>query len=88
MRSVIAGVLFAIVTAAYFAPTMIARRRMKQEAARIFLVNLLLGWTVTGWLAALTWAASSREGDSRTAEHAKRWRRAVRHSQRARPFRC
>jgi len=88
MRSVMAYVLFALVAAAYFTPTMIARRRMKHEAAKVFLINLFLGWTVSGWLAALSWAARSRESDFRTAEHAARWRHAVRIARRTRAFRC
>jgi TctA family transporter len=88
MHSVIAYVLLAFVTVAYFTPSMIARRRMKQEAARIFLFNLLLGWTVTGWLGVLSWATSSRETDLRSVENANRWHQSIRDSRRARGPRC
>jgi hypothetical protein len=88
MRSVIAYTLLAAVAVGYFTPAMIALRRMKQEAAKIFLVNLLLGWTITGWLAVLSWSTASGDTDLRTAENAARWRAAIRHSRRARESRC
>jgi hypothetical protein len=40
----------------YFLPTMIARH--KADFTGVFLVNLLLGWTVIGWLVALVWACA------------------------------
>jgi hypothetical protein len=43
----------------YFLPAIIGRR--KREAVGIFLVNLLLGWTVIGWIIALLWACTSEE---------------------------
>jgi len=43
----------------YFLPAIIGRH--KRDAAGIFLVNLLFGWTVIGWIIALIWAC--------TAEH-------------------
>jgi hypothetical protein len=88
MRSMIAFIVLMSVSLAYFAPAMIAQRRMKQEAAKVFLLNLFFGWTVTGWLGALSWAMSSRETDLRSAENAARWLRSVRASQRGRGPRC
>jgi len=41
----------------YFLPAIIGRH--KRDAAGIFLVNLLLGWTVIGWIIALIWACTS-----------------------------
>jgi len=40
----------------YFVPTIIGRN--KADVMGIFLVNLLLGWTVIGWIVALVWALS------------------------------
>jgi len=37
----------------YFLPTLIAVNRRHYETARIFALNLLLGWTVFGWVIAL-----------------------------------
>jgi Superinfection immunity protein len=41
----------------YFLPTLIARD--KPDLLAIFLVNLLLGWTVIGWFVALIWASAA-----------------------------
>jgi hypothetical protein len=41
----------------YFLPTIIGRH--KRDVMGIFVVNLLLGWTVIGWIIALIWACSS-----------------------------
>ena len=88
MHTVIAYVLLVAVAVAYFTPSLIARRRMKQEAARIFLFNLLLGWTVAGWLGVMSWATGSREADSRSAENALLWQRSIRNLRRGRGPRC
>jgi hypothetical protein len=36
----------------YFLPSMLA----KQDTTAIFVLNLFLGWTLVGWVAALVWA--------------------------------
>lgn len=41
---------------AYFLPSIIGHE--KRSFAGIFVVNLLLGWTVIGWIVALVWACS------------------------------
>ncbi len=41
----------------YFLPTIIGRN--KRDVMGIFLVNLLFGWTVIGWVIALMWACSA-----------------------------
>jgi hypothetical protein len=38
----------------YFLPTLIGHK--KANAGAIFVLNLLLGWTVIGWIVALVWA--------------------------------
>ena len=40
----------------YFLPTLVARRSGHRNFEAIFLLNLLLGWTFLGWVAALIWA--------------------------------
>jgi hypothetical protein len=45
-----------ILGAIYFLPTIIGRG--KRNAAAIFWLNLLAGWTVIGWIGALIWAVS------------------------------
>ncbi len=43
----------------YFLPSIIALARSKRDLLAIFLVNLLLGWSVIGWIVALVWAAKN-----------------------------
>src|SRR5215472_16652098 len=54
----IAAVLFiiALLIAGYFLPTIIARKRHHRNIQGIFVLNLLLGWTLIGWVGALVWA--------------------------------
>lgn len=40
----------------YFFPWIIAKVRSHQQRGAIFTLNLLLGWTVIGWVVALVWA--------------------------------
>ena len=42
--------------ALYILPTIIASNVKHHNAAAIFILNLLLGWTVLGWIAALIWS--------------------------------
>jgi DNA-directed RNA polymerase, subunit RPC10 (contains C4-type Zn-finger) len=51
--------LILLIIALYFIPT-IAGIKTKQATA-IFLLNLLLGWTIIGWIGALIWAFSLPE---------------------------
>jgi len=61
--SVGVAVLFVILAAAtlpllYLLPTIVAVQRRKQNALSIMMVNLYLGWTILGWIAAMVWAHS------------------------------
>jgi hypothetical protein len=40
----------------YFLPWFVATRRNHRNEAAILIVNLLLGWSLLGWVAALVWA--------------------------------
>jgi hypothetical protein len=51
------GFLFAL--ALYFLPTLIACGRGLFSRFGIFMVNLFLGWTFFGWIAALIWAIAA-----------------------------
>lgn len=44
-----------IVIAFYFLPTIVAAIRHHPNQNAIFILNLLLGWTILGWIAALVW---------------------------------
>lgn len=53
------NILFAVFTLSlYFIPTMIAMSRRHVNMLPIFLLNLYLGFTILGWIAALIWAVS------------------------------
>ncbi|WP_313048650.1 superinfection immunity protein [Pseudomonas soli] len=54
-----AFILLAITVIIYFLPTVIAGKRGHPNGTPIFLLNLFLGWTLIGWLAALIWSASA-----------------------------
>ncbi|MDB5801774.1 MAG: hypothetical protein JWL63_2713 [Rhodocyclales bacterium] len=42
----------------YFLPSMLAKQKGHVSGGSVFLLNLLLGWTVLGWFGALIWAGS------------------------------
>jgi hypothetical protein len=42
----------------HFVPTLIALARGHHNGFAIFLTNLLLGWTVIGWVVALIWSCT------------------------------
>jgi len=42
----------------YFLPTMIAVDRRHRSALAIGVANLLLGWTILGWIFALIWSCT------------------------------
>ena len=41
----------------YFIPALVAWGRRHHATVSIFLLNLFLGWTFLGWVAALVWSA-------------------------------
>lgn len=40
----------------YFLPTIVAGARAHHQTGAIFALDLLLGWTLLGWVAALVWS--------------------------------
>ena len=55
----LALIVFFVSFAVYFLPSMIAGGRDHPNSSSIILLNLFLGWTLIGWVAALVWSASS-----------------------------
>jgi hypothetical protein len=54
--------------ALYFLPAIISSQRNAAHGGGIFVVNLLFGWTIIGWIAALIWACTdSPESGARRA---------------------
>ena len=50
----------------YFLPSFVASK--KQNANAIFILNLFLGWTLLGWVAALVWALTSEQKSAATVQ--------------------
>jgi hypothetical protein len=67
--------------AIYFLPCIVAsvRKRRQRQQLAIFILNLLLGWTVLGWIAALVWACTTDvatqpdNDDPELSARVKRW---------------
>ena len=55
LASVLVGVLLALIPL-YFLPTLVAFVRDHKNSAGIVLLNVFLGWTLLGWVAALVWS--------------------------------
>lgn len=59
MTAFATGVVLSLI---YFIPTIIAAGRNHQIAS-ILALNLLLGWTLIGWVVCLVWSLSERSKD-------------------------
>jgi TM2 domain-containing membrane protein YozV len=58
----------------YFLPVIAAGIRKVKNWGGLFALNLLLGWTVIGWIAALIWAASGEteaEANAKVIDYAR-----------------
>lgn len=51
-------VIWAVLIGLYFLPAWLAYDHRKKQADSIAALNLFLGWTVIGWIAALIWSVS------------------------------
>lgn len=51
--------LMLLVTLLYFLPTILGRK--KNNFNSILILNILLGWTLIGWIVALVWSVSKDE---------------------------
>ncbi len=50
----------------YFLPTVVAVLRRHTHAAGVFILNLLLGWTIIGWLIAQIWSFTNDPPDAKS----------------------
>lgn len=55
------SIIVAVLSLGYMLPWMIAALRGKSNHWSIFLLNLLAGWTVIGWIVSLAMAAGSHQ---------------------------
>jgi|ERR1035437_4802634 hypothetical protein len=51
---------FLVIAALYFLPTIVATSRKVTNTGSVFVINLLLGWSVIGWVVALAMAVKSK----------------------------
>ena len=49
----------------YFAPSIVAYERGHHQRHAILALNLFLGWTVLGWIAAFVWASMAVSGEGK-----------------------
>jgi hypothetical protein len=54
-------ILLALILAIYFLPAIVALNRQHKNAIPILIVNLFLGWTLLGWVIALSWALTAQD---------------------------
>jgi hypothetical protein len=52
-------VLLGILLVMYVLPAILASLRGHSQAGAIWVLNLLLGWTVVGWVGSLVWACTT-----------------------------
>jgi hypothetical protein len=57
-------VAFIVAAGIYVLPALLAWSMGSPQRVAITLVDLLLGWTILGWIAALIWAIMSGNGGS------------------------
>lgn len=57
----LAFILVAASPIIYFLPSVVGRK--KRNFGAILILNLFLGWTVVGWVAALVWAVTKEPGE-------------------------
>ena len=53
-------IILLVLLALYFLPCWVAFARDIEDVNGIIIVNLLLGWTLVGWVVALVWAVSGK----------------------------
>jgi hypothetical protein len=51
---------FVLIVGIYFLPSNVAERRHHRFQRGILILNILLGWTIVGWAAALVWALTDQ----------------------------
>lgn len=76
MWQILQGVAVLAAFTVYMIPAIEADARKRDDAFAITLVNVLLGWTVIGWIAALMWARRPAT-EKRLTHFARRTQRSV-----------
>jgi hypothetical protein len=58
-EGITATITFLVILGFYFFPTIVSGLRHHHNDKAIFATNLLPGWTMIGWIAALIWALTN-----------------------------
>jgi len=59
------GFALLFLLALYFIPAVVAVKRNHKNAKAIIALDLLLGWTALGWIAALVWSLTNNVDESK-----------------------
>ena len=59
VQSQMAATSIVMLLVAYFVPSIIAMLRRHNNAAAIFALNFLLGWTILFWIIAIVWSVTN-----------------------------
>lgn len=51
-------IVITLLTLVYFIPALIAGQRQHRNGAPLFIINLVAGWTLIGWVCCLAWSFS------------------------------
>jgi len=62
MEKILLFIIITFVLGIYFIPTIISWNREHHQGPAIILINLFLGWTLLGWIAALVLALTETKG--------------------------
>ncbi len=66
-------VVIILIVGFYLVPTLIAETRGAKHAGSIFAINLLFGWTILGWIAALIWACVEDQAPAGESRARRSW---------------
>lgn len=64
MKALIGFILLTILIILYILPGWLAEKRGHRQAGAIICLNILLGWTLIGWVAAFVWALTNSSPES------------------------
>lgn len=65
MNIILGLIALFIILAVYFLPSIIASHKKHRNAEAISILNLLLGWTILGWIIALVWALMKEKKENK-----------------------
>ena len=57
--------MFAVLIYVYFIPSIVAVKRNHKNHMPIILLNIFLGWSLLGWVAALVWSTTVQDNQGK-----------------------